>query len=422
MTLNNYKIPEKRNISFIMIKPDLFSDDIIIEEEDIKAVYNERKDLYQLPERRFLKQAVVSDAASAQKIMDLAKSGTDLKQAVKLVTGDEKSFREETYFEKEGLLEALAEPVFSQEKPSLLPEIYESALGYHVVEFTKTEEPRQQNYDEVRDTIKEELSQEQTDDSMQDMLDRADELIMNGDSINQIAEGLGLEVIKIDDLSQDTDEFNMAFLPYDIYDTESLSAAIFELEQDIVSDIIELDTDGFILIETTSITPQSTQELDDVRDTVISKWKEYKLSQAMLGNAADLAKDINTNQDLSLESAAKDKNAKILTFDNLTRNSEISGQMTGDLFTAIFNAAKLNRTTYSKNNEDGTYFIFEVQEIGYPEDINNDEEPLAVQKLQVVRLVENSVQELFHSHLYKTNKVQVNEQLLNSYYGRNTNN
>jgi peptidyl-prolyl cis-trans isomerase D len=422
MTLNNYKLPEKRNVSAIMITPDLFEDDIIIEEDDIKAVYEERKDMYQLPERRYLKQAVVSDAATAQKILELAKSGTDLKAATKRITGDEKAFREETFFDKDGLLESLAEPVFSQESPTLLPETYESALGYHVVEMTKIEEPRQQEYEEVKDAIKSELTQQQTDDSLQDMLDRADELLMNGDSIEQIATGLGVELLTFENLTQNPDDFNQAFMMYGVYETESLSAAIFELDENIVSDLIDLDNDGFLMAATTSITAETTKPLEDVRDEVVSDWKALKESQAMLGNAAEIANKINSDQESTLESEAKARNAKILSFENLTRNSDVPEGMTSDLFTAIFDTAKLNRATYSKNSEDGSFYIFKVEEIGYPEDIMEDEEPLAVQKLQIVRPLENTVQELFHSHLYASSDVQINKDLLDYAFGGRANN
>lgn len=422
MTLDQYKIPETRNVSAIMITPDLFEDDIVINEEDIKAVYEERKDMYQLPERRYLKQAVVSDAATAQKILELAKSGTDLKVATKRITGDERAFREETFFDKDGLLEALSEPVFSQESPTILPETYESALGYHVVEMTKIEEPRQQAYDEVKDAIKTELTQQQTDDSLQDMLDRADELLMNGDSIEQIAKGLGIELITFDNLSQNPDEFNQAFMMHGVYETESISAAIFELDENIVSDLIDLDNDGFLMAATTSITPETTKPLDQVRDEVITDWKTLKQSQAMLGNAAEIANEINSKEDVTLESAAKSRNAKVLSFDKLTRNSDVPEGITSELFTAIFDTAKLNKVTYSKNNEDGSFYIFKVEEIGYPENITDDEEPLAIQKLQIVRPLENTVQELFHTHLYASNDVQINDQLLDYAFGGRANN
>lgn len=417
MTKNQYLVPEKRDVSVIIIKPELFADNIKISDDDIKKVYEEHKDIYKLPERRYLKQAVVEDAATAQKILDMTKNGIALEQAVKRITGNDKAFRKETYFEKEGLLDSLADPVFSMEKPGIMPETHQSALGYHVVELTKIEAPRQQSLDDVKDSIKTELTQEQTDDSLMNMLDHADELLAAGDDINQMAEGLGLKAIKLKDLSQAPDALNQAFMPYGIYDTESIAAAIFELDENTVSDSVELDNDGFLYAETTAITPQAYKPLDEVKQNVIANWTQLKKDQAVLGKVAETTININTKDDVTFDGEAKALGAKITSFAKLTRNSDIPKGMTSDLLAAAFRLSPIGNVSYVKNEDTGSYYIYYVDEIGYPKDVMDDKEPLAVQKLQIVHPLESVVQELYQAHLFATKDVQINQDLLDYAFG-----
>lgn len=413
-----FLIPESRTISFINLSSDLFTSTVSITEDELETIYNERIEEYELPEQRFLEQAIVSDVDTATKILNKAENGTNLKRAVLSVTGDESAYRAETNFEREGLLDALADPVFNAENTGYL-DLQQSALGWHVINLVRVEAPRTQEFSEVKDRIRKETLQEMTDDLLIDMLERAEDRISAGDTVQQIATTLDIDVNTVDDIDNDIETASQSLMMANIFDPESVMPVIFELDQNVTSDPIETMDDGFIILEVTNIVPQSYQSYEDVKDKVSDIWMQRTRSEELRKKASAITLYFNTAQNVTMTDIAAEQNLKLSVYSNVSKNDASSAGLNDEVINAAFATTTIDRASFVPANEDGEegFYIFNTKDIYYPENALEDNMPLAVQKLQITKPLESAAQELFYLYLNDTENVAINDRLLEVVFG-----
>src|SRR3989339_2179298 len=154
----DFAVPERRTFTIAVINPELVSNNIEITEEELRQIYEENIEYYTLPEKRKMAQAIVDTQDKALKIYEQAVAGKPLKTAVLEVTGSEESFAGESEYEREGLIENVAEAVFSLEEGGISQPV-QTPLGWHVIKVTAIEAPGKIPFDEVKEEIRKEHKQ-----------------------------------------------------------------------------------------------------------------------------------------------------------------------------------------------------------------------------------------------------------------------
>ncbi|GEM_PF-1845457 len=412
-TKSSYAIPEKRSIQMIQVSSGLFLDQVSLKEEDLLADYDARIEEFKIPERRYVEQVVASDETKARAVYDSAQKSGDLKKAAQSVLNDEGAYRPETHFERDGLLAALAGVVFDAKDMGILEPV-QSPLGWHVMKLNKIEEPRTQNFGEVRKDMEREATQEATDQSLMDLLDKIESALTAGDTLEQIATAHNLDVITIENIPNNPDQASGLFAANGIFETGDLMLTIFSARQGEASDPVETDVESFAVLEVTNIKDASHQPFDEVKDSVKTAWTEKEKAENLRRAALDVTVRLNSNKDLSYKDAAAEFGQKPSVFTALSREQAVPDGLTDAAMNAIFTSTLMNNSIFLPDAEGG-YIVFKTVKAYFPETLND--EPLSVQKLQITRPIEATMDELYYGYLHTNEKVVVNQNLIDALYG-----
>ncbi len=406
----SYAIPERRTLSVAVIDPETISSNIAIPEEDIRQIYEENIEYYTSPEKRKMAQAIVDDRETARRIYEKAIAGKPLQTAIVDATGSSEKYFDVKAFEKDGLIENIANEVFSIGEGGI-SEPVQTPLGWHVVKVTEIVPPAKTPFEEVRDEIREEYMQTALADQLYELAGEVDDLIAGGASLEEAVEIYDLEVstIEMTDLSGSGPEGQDALSEFS-EDKPLIIETGFSLMEGEISPVVEFSNGSFSVIRADKIVPRSWPEFGEIREDLTKKWisRERKLR---VMQAADnvLAK---LEGGATLEETAKSRDAVIKTV-TLARNAE-PGE--------IFNPGARMKFFSLDQGEAGTaatengMIIGEVAEISIPEENEITDEELDTYARTIERTMSNELLQAYIGYLTEKYEVKINRRLLDRIY------
>lgn len=413
-TKQSYVTPETRDIEMLSVSAGLFEDKVKITEEVLQAQYDDEIDSYKLPEQRFLEQAILDNEKDASTVLKKASNGQTLKSALRSVTNKTDGYRKETAFQKDGLLDALSDLVFDAEKTGYL-EIAKSPLGWHVINLKKIEEPRTQGFEEVRKSLRRTVLQTASDDMMIDLLDRIEERLIAGDSLQEIAQANNLKVVEIKNIPNDVNKAGELFLTEGMFEIEDLMTGIFDSDIGEPTDPIETDMDTFTLVEVKSVTETGFKPFEDVKEELEKEWIKQEHRTKLRKAVGDVVTRLNTKDtDFDFVKAALEFGVKTSAMKNLSREDNVPELLTEAAMNALFLSTATGTAAFKPDGTDG-FVVYKATKADYPDTLN--EEPLSVQKLQLTRPTEAALDELYYGYLTQSKTVVTNTALLQRLYG-----
>ena len=271
---NIFKIPELRNISFISFTPDLFQDDIIITEEQIKVAYNERISEFKTPETRNYFQVIFKTKPEANNFYKkVINKNNFIDQAMQL------KFNENdikfTNISKNDLTSNVKDKIFKITELGLIKP-FKTNFGFHVVQINKISKEKIKEVNEVSDLIEKDLTYELASEKLYEKIESINDLAFSGNNLNEIVFSSNIKKLKLNKISNisKNGDIYINFKPKKSSFNQKFLNEIWKLEINEVSELLEINDNEFVLLNIDSKIDEKQLTYSDAEQLVIEKLNE----------------------------------------------------------------------------------------------------------------------------------------------------
>lgn len=315
---DTFTLPETKRITFARLTPEMLLDEVVVDEDAVKRLYDERSAEFNVPERRLVERLVYPDDGSASDAMaQFEVGGTTFELLVQdrgLSLGDV-DMGDVTLEE----LDDAGDAVFAAEINDVvgpLPSPFGPALyrvnGTLAARSTSFEDARQPLYDELAGERARRLIEQQAED-LEDML-------AGGATPEDLATETDMELGQIDWSIEASD----GIAAYDAF-----RQAASTMTQDDFPEIQFLEDGGIFAMQIDEVLPPRPEPFDSAIDRVTSGWRLEQTGAALREQAGAVVNRLATDGDFTaLDLPIRVENA-------LTRTAYIDGTP-ADFMTQVF--------------------------------------------------------------------------------------
>ena len=305
---DEFTLPESRDITYVWLTPNMIIDDMVVPDEAVERLYNERIAEFVQPERRLVERLVYLDATRAEEAMARIKSGEAsfeelvAERGLTLTDIDMGDVSEED-------LRGAGEAVFAAEVDDVVGP-FNSPLGPALFRMNAVLAATETPLEEAAPRLRDELAADAARQFINDNADPIIDLLAGGATMEDLAARTDMQLGTINWTPDNTEGIAA-------YDAFRRAAATVEEGQ--FAEIIDLADGGIFALSLNGIVPPTLQPLDDVRDAVSAAWQEQARQEAVIARAEEISADILplTGFDtLGLEP---------LVEDNMTRRTFVEG-------------------------------------------------------------------------------------------------
>lgn len=331
--VEQFAMPQLYRVSYITLEPSDLSDEIEIDEQDVKDLYEQRLYFFSKDERRRLLQILVDDEELAQKIREQLESpNADFaavaeKQAQ--LTEQDITLGWNT---KGELLSQLADDIFAL-KAGAVSEVLQSPFGFHIFKVEEVEEAETLSYEEVREDLLAELKVGEALEAIYQLLANVEDQLAAGESLEDTASSVNLEmrgVDAIDVTGKDAKGVGIENLPQ----MNRFLKAIKDYERDEESLVNETESGGFFVLRIDEVTPPRERTFEEAQSDVLAAWINEQQAAIAEKRGKDMQKAIAAGR--PFEQVVAD--FAIVPFEDFTRSNFLDQQVPGEIAQELFDA------------------------------------------------------------------------------------
>ncbi|MCK4493123.1 MAG: SurA N-terminal domain-containing protein [Methylococcales bacterium] len=387
---NRYQTTEKVSIEYIQLSLNDLAKKITLTDAQLKAFYEEQKDVYTTKERRKIShilflfgkdgndEAVLAKAQAAQKQL-ATKSFKVLAAEVSEDEGTAQKGGDLGLFEVGGL-EASLEKVVTQLTLGQVSAPVKSSFGYHLLTVTKLVPVITKPFDEVKAEVTNALQRKSAETDFYEMAERLAEVSYeNTENLTVAAETIGATIKKTELFSKETGK--------GIAQNPIIRAAAFS--EDVLkgnnSESLEIGSDKVIVLRLSKHQPASVQPLATVKAGIITQLLTQKSQQHASNTATELKQQLLNGKDI--QTLATEKALKLNTLDDLTRQNKL---LASPINHAIFKAAKPsdNKPTFlTVALNTGEQYIIALNKVTEGILSNEDKKQLKLAKFNLAKML-----------------------------------
>jgi peptidyl-prolyl cis-trans isomerase D len=305
-----YTRPETRQITYAWLTPDMILDSVEIEEDALRAAYEDQAEMFNMPERRLVERLVYGDSASAEDAAEriatgdvsfedlVAERGLDLADAdMGDVTRDD--------------LGAAAEAVFAARTGDIV--VAPSPLGPALFRVNAVLEARQTSFEEAAPMLRDTLVQDRARRVIAGMAQSLDDELAAGATLEELARTTDLQLGQIAWTGEEAD----AIAGYEAFREAADTVTVEDFPQ--IADL----GDGLFAIRLDAIEDPAPIPFDEVRDRVTRDWEDAARAEALVARAEALSARISAGE--SFEDVGLTPMAEA----GLTRGARLAGLPAG---------------------------------------------------------------------------------------------
>ncbi|MGX0962927.1 peptidyl-prolyl cis-trans isomerase D [Bradyrhizobium japonicum] len=353
-----FRAPEYRKISFVVVSPEEIGKWSEVSDEDAKKVFDQRKDRLGTPEKRQIHQIVFPNVAEAQAARERLAGGMSFEDLGK-ERGLSSSDVDLGLVTKSSLDPAVGDAAFALPAGEISQPI-QGRLGTSIVKVDKIEPGSEANYASLVGDIKREIATERARVKVNDLRDKMEDERGGGGSVIDAAQKLGLTAVTIDAVDRSGRAPNgqpVTSIPQGL----DVVSQAFNTDVGVDNDAISFKG-GYVWYDVLAITPSRDRNLDEVRDQVEARWRQDQIAAKLKTKATEMVQKLEQGGKLADEAAAI--NAKVETASGFKRDDSPAG-VPANVVAAAFRTAKdgVGQTAVSGGSE---VIVFRVTDIVEP--------------------------------------------------------
>src|SRR5438874_12603733 len=201
---NDFKIPEKRKIRYLLIDIDAMRAKVAVPPADIEKEYNNNSEQYTTPKQVRashiqLKTEGKDDAAvktKAEELLKQARAGADFAELAKKNSEDEASAKnggDLDYFGRGRMVPEFDQVVFAMQ-PGQISDLVKTQYGYHIIKLVDKKNATTRPLAEVRQQLSDQLAYQRAQAQAADLAQSLEKQIKSPSDLDKVAKAQGLAV------------------------------------------------------------------------------------------------------------------------------------------------------------------------------------------------------------------------------------
>ena len=352
----DFKTEEFRDVETLLLDAKKFAENTTVTEEEIRILYEERKESLIKPERRYLKQILVQDQTKSNKIYSELINGVAFPKVAKNLANLNDSDIDLGWNTKTELPEDIIDQVFSKKKNSITEPI-KSSFGWHILKIIDIEEKKEFTFADVKNKFRNELLIEKGKEAVYDLQDEIEDSLSAGESLKEISEKLEVKLIEAKKINKDG--IDSEGKKNEQYQDSRVLRTVFNQKENEEGNLIDIDDDNGLAISIVKkIYPPKQMNEVNAKPLILEKLKKKKQHENALNFASRLKNEIDLE---SIELVAKKYSLDlkgIAPFNRITPNdSEIPIVLIDKIFDAELNEVLIH------SRLDNEIIVTQVEEI-----------------------------------------------------------
>jgi peptidyl-prolyl cis-trans isomerase D len=362
-----FRAPEYRKLSFVLITPEEIGRWSDVSDEDAKKLFEQRRDRLGTPEKRQVSQMVFPNAEEAQAARSRISGGSsfdDLAKERGLAPNDV----DLGMVAKSDILDPeVANAAFSLPSGEVSQPV-QGKFGVALVKVGTIQPGIEPSYESVAADLKKEIATERARTKVAELRDKMEDERGGGASVIEAAQKLGLNPVTVDAVDRSGRAPNGQ-------PVSSIPNGLDVVSQAFGSDV-GVDNDpiafrgGYVWYDVLGITPSRERNLDEVKDQVETKWRDDQISSRLRTKATEMVQKLEQGGKLADEAAAA--GLKVETAGGFKRDASPAG-VPSSAVAAAFRTAK-DGVGQTPGSGGGEWIVFRVTDITVPPvDLASDE-------------------------------------------------
>ena len=337
---------EFRSAQTLLLDANEYAKKLTVTDEEIKLLFDERKDLLVEPAQRFLHQIIVENKTTADEIMKKVnfKNFTSVAKISADLTEEDINLGWNT---KNELPDEIVENVFKLKKGQVSKPI-ESSFGWHIIKVLDIKNRKEVKYSDVKDNFKKEILLDKGKEAVFDMQDELEDLLASGSTFEEISKILDVKLIEADKINRDG--FYASGAKNEDFQDERILRTIFNQKLNEEGNIIDIDKDEGLAISLVNKIIEPRQLTLEEAETDVLKQLTFNIKQS---NASEKAKLIQkkVNNGESFADVTNLLNLEIKGVKPFTRVLPDSSELPIPLISKIFDSKIGEINIEKKGNE-----------------------------------------------------------------------
>jgi peptidyl-prolyl cis-trans isomerase D len=351
-----FRAPEYRKISFLVMTPDELAKWTTVSDDDAKKVFEERKEKYSTPEKRDVSQIVFPNAEDAKAARDKITGGLSFADLAK-ERGLKPSDVDLGVVAKSAIIDAkVADAAFALPTNEISQPI-QGTFGVVLVKVGKIEPGTQASYDSVAQELKHEIALDRAKKSVLDLHNKMEDERGGGASVIEAAQKLKLTPVTVEAVDRSgraPDGQPVTSIPKGL----DLVAQAFASDVGVDNETISFNG-GYVWFDVLGVTPSRERKLDEVKDQIETRWHADQVSAKLRSKATEMVQKLGQGGKLADEAASA--GVKVEAAAPFKRGATVAGLTPGVIEAAFRTAKDAAGQTEGANNTE--WVVFRVTDI-----------------------------------------------------------